>query len=213
MLLDDATFNYNNGSSKPPRRPTHFPFSYSLLDYVPENRTCEHANIPEWWCSCLGWTDLDVTNLPSSSSYSSSSSSSQQQRAQKVGEIVIRAINDLTGNGNGNCVNLELNQVKSCKVASLELRKGETNLDWDMEHGTDKFYRSSYKIVLSAKERKEGKETSSSSSSSVSVFEAMVIDMGSDGGQVVTSIIRLSSWGQETCDKKEFPAEYCVCKR
>ena len=91
-----ATLLDITGQQQPRRRSSaSLRRAVSLLDEVPDDRTCADADIAPHWCACLRWRPLAVDSVP----------------VQRAARRVVDVVNAMTSRQRGRCALLRLHDV------------------------------------------------------------------------------------------------------
>ncbi|CAF0870241.1 unnamed protein product [Adineta ricciae] len=77
--------------------------SYSLFQLIPENRTCEQADIEQHWCACLNWNDVSIS----------------ETIIQQFGQQAVGFLNEFVTDYKKECAKLSLYQIN--KASQLKL--------------------------------------------------------------------------------------------
>jgi len=71
------------------------PRAYSLLQLIPENRTCAQADIEQHWCACLHWNDVSIN----------------EDLVQKFAQHAVDFLNEFVADYRNECEKLSLHSV------------------------------------------------------------------------------------------------------
>lgn len=91
----------------------------SLFDEIPENRTCDDAQIKPHFCSCLKWTDIDDPG--------------NDAVVRNATDIVINRFNEMNAEAKGLCAQLTVNRILSARMMAPrdELMAFKESQDYD----------------------------------------------------------------------------------
>eukprot|EP00164_Ancoracysta_twista_P006858 GFYU01009634.1.p1 GENE.GFYU01009634.1~~GFYU01009634.1.p1 ORF type:complete len:763 (+),score=189.10 GFYU01009634.1:201-2489(+) len=156
----------------------------SLLDEIPDTRTCAQAGIPDTWCICAGWVDQDPSG----------------PKAQEVGDLFADWLNQQASPTGDDCQTVQFVKANKMRQHVREIAAGADASVWYSKSGTGKQVHS-YKMEFSTK-----------TSSGEQLWDGVLQDDPADNDTaIVVYVHRISEYGQETCNKGQVKGEHCVC--
>ena len=166
----------------------------SLFQEIPADRTCEDAGLEPHWCSCLEWTNMNVTD----------------PNVIAAAEAFVKHVNELTRDKRDLCEELSLHSINRAEKNAphsdlLKFKQSKTPDGFvavlkDNMKATEVFYQ----IQVTAKP-------------SMALYESTVKHSISNGTYTVSDkeISRVNVYGdQPHCVEADFPTlcPYCYCK-